>query len=109
MLIDNPSLQVALGIKATIRSKNIAWFVNIHTIECEEECMEPYSDIESMTLERFHNNFIISKGDPKHKIVVLGLWSVDIKNRVQYFTDDPANTQMHRLVLRGLSHHRRRP
>ena len=60
-------------MRATIRSKNTAWFFNKNTIECEEECMEPYPDIESMTLERFYENFMISNGDPKYNIVVLGI------------------------------------
>ena len=71
--------------------------------------MEPFEDIDCMTLERFHKNYKNSKGDPKFNIVVLGEWSVDIKNRLKYFTDDPNNTEMHRLVLRGYSHHRERP
>ena len=33
-------------------------------IESYEECMEPFPDIECMTIERFYNNYINSKGDP---------------------------------------------
>lgn len=40
---------------------------------------------------------------------MLGFWSVDIKNRLKFFTDNPDNTQMQRLVLRGETHHRQRP
>ena len=104
----SPSLQAALAIKASILTRNVAWFANRHTIECDEECMEPFEDIDCMTLERFHQNYKNSNGDPKYNIVVLGEWSVDLKNRLKYFTDDPNNTEMHRLVLRGYSHHRER-
>ena len=41
--------------------------------------------------------------------MTLGLWSVDIKERLKFFTDDPGNTKMQRLVLRGETHHRQRP
>ena len=40
---------------------------------------------------------------------MLGFWSVDIKKRLKFFTDNPDNTQMQRLVLRGETHHRQRP
>ena len=71
--------------------------------------MEPFADIENMTLERFYNNYIFSKGEKQYRIVVLGFWSVDIKKRLKFFTDNPDNTQMQRLVLRGETHHRQRP
>ena len=55
---------VSLGTKAAILKMNRAWFANKHPIECQEECMEPFPDIECMTIERFYNNYINSKGDP---------------------------------------------
>ena len=71
--------------------------------------MEPFSDIDSMTIERFNNNFIKSKGHSKYKMAVLGVWSVNVKLRVKFRTIDPDNQQMYRMVIRGLSHNRRRP
>ena len=71
--------------------------------------MEAFPDIQSMTIERFHNNYMNSKGDPEYRFVRLGLWSVDLKQRLKFFTADPNNTLMQRLVLRGQTHHRQRP
>ena len=71
--------------------------------------MEPFPDIENMTLERFYNNFMKTKGDPRYRFVNLGLWSVDIKERLKYFTADKDNTELKRFVLRGSTHERRRP
>ena len=63
--------------------------------------MEAFSDIENMTIERFYNNYIKSNGDAQHRIVVLGLWSVDIKERLKFLTDEPDNAEMHRFFIRG--------
>ena len=71
--------------------------------------MEPFPDIQNMTLERYYNNYLFSKGDKQYRVVVLGIWSVDIKERLKFFTDDPDNTEMQRLVLRGSTHKRLRP
>ena len=71
--------------------------------------MEPFEDIECMTIERFYNNYKISKGNPDHRIINLGLWSVDLKKRVKFFTADPNNIKMQRMILRGETHHRIRP
>ena len=40
---------------------------------------------------------------------MLGLWTFDIKNRYKYLTNEPENSDFHRLVLRGTSHMRPRP
>ena len=81
--------------------RNIAWFENLHPMTSDEECMEAFSDIENMTVERFYNNYIKSKGDAQHRIVELGLWSIDIKERLKFLTDEPDNAEMHRIVIRG--------
>ena len=104
--IAQPSLDAALGIKAAIQKMNRAWFANKHPIKSDKEDMEAFPDIDSMTIERFYNNFINSKGDPRHRIVELGLWSVDIKLKIKFFSDNPNDIQMHRLVLRGQAHFR---
>ena len=85
-------MEAALGLKARIQTKNRAWFANKHPIESEEECMEPFPDIENITLERFYNNFMKTKGDPKYPIIRLGLWSVDIKKLIKFFTASENNT-----------------
>ena len=64
---------VSLGTKAAIQKMNRAWFASKHSNECQEESIEPFPDIECMTIERFYNNYLNSKGDPKHRIVELGL------------------------------------
>jgi len=71
--------------------------------------MEAFPDIENMTVNRFYNNYIKSKGHPDFRYVNLGLWTVDIKERLKFLTDDPENKEMHRIVIRGQSHHRQRP
>ena len=71
--------------------------------------MEPFPDIECMTIERFYNNYLNSKGDPQHRIVELGLWSVDLKLRIKYLRESPEDSEMHRMVYRGKDHVRGRP
>ena len=44
-----------------------------------------------------------------NKIVVLGVWTVDVKLRLKFLTDEPENLRMYRVVMRGTSHQRRRP
>ena len=41
--------------------------------------------------------------------MILGVWSIDIKNRLKYLTDDPSDSFAHYLVIRGTTHIRRRP
>ena len=62
-----------------------------------------------MTVERFYNNYINSKGDSQHQVVVLGLWSVDIQRRIRYSTVKPEEMKEHRIVIRGQTHIRNRP
>ena len=107
--IGTPEIKAALAIKSSIRVRNVAWFANRNTIECQEESMEPFEDIECMTIERFYNNYKNSKGNPDHRIVNLGLWSIDLKKRFKFFTLDPNNIEMQRIILRGETYHRFRP
>ena len=62
-----------------------------------------------MTINRFYDNFLKSRGDPQYNLVLLGVWTVDFKNRLKFLTDEPENSEFHRLVLRGTSHIRPRP
>lgn len=71
--------------------------------------MIPFSDIENMTIERFYNNFIKSKGHKEHRLVLLGVWTIDVKMRLKFLTDEPANLRMYHKVVRGSTHQRRRP
>ena len=54
----------ALEVKAAIQKSNLAWFANLHPPSSDEECMEAFDDIDCMTLNRFYNNYLKSKGDP---------------------------------------------
>ena len=107
--INSPSLAAALGIKASIAAKNTAWFANKHRLDSDEECMESFPDIESMTIERFYNNYKKSNCLNIYNIVRLGVHSIDIKNRLKFLTDNPNDSENHYLVLRGLTHKRERP
>ena len=71
--------------------------------------MEAFEDIDNHTIERFYNNYLKSNGDPQQRIVVLGVWSVDIKEQIKYLTDEADNAEMHRIVIRGTTHERQRP
>lgn len=88
---------------------DIAWFENIHPLSIDAECMRAFDNIDSQTLERFHNDYVKSNGKKKFRYVVLGVWTVDIKKRLKMLTDDPDKTSLHRIVLRGTSHKRNRP
>ena len=107
--LDSPGLQESLAIKSSIRARNVVWFKNRNTIECEEESMIAFEDIECMTIERFYNNYMNSKGHPDYRIVNLGHWSVNLKKRIEFLTDNPDNIEMQRIVMRGETHHRIRP
>ena len=39
----------------------------------------------------------------------MGEWSVDIKERLKFLTDEPDNAEMYRIVIRGTTHQRQRP
>jgi len=100
---------IALGIKASINSKNTAWFWNIYNLANNAECMQAFEDIHNMTIERFYNNYLKSNGMPEYRIVLLGVWSVDLKERLKFLTHQPNNTDEHRFVIRGSTHKRQRP
>ena len=71
--------------------------------------MEPFEDIDNITIERFYQNYTKSNNDPQYRIVYLGEWTVDIACQIKYPSDEPENTQMHRFIIRGKTHHRARP
>ena len=93
----------------SIRKRNTAWFANKNnTSSEEEEEMVSFPDIESMTLERFYQSYMNSKGDKKFRKVNLGVWTVDLLKNIKFLTLDPQNTEKHFIVVRGQTHHRRR-
>ena len=67
----------------------------------DEECMEPFEDIENLTIERFHNDYVNSNFDEKHRFVHLGRWTIDIKERLKKLTNDQENSDMWHVVIRG--------
>ena len=56
---------------------------------------------ECIILEGFYNKFVKSKGDDQYRIVVLGFWTVDMKNRFKFITEDPDDTNNQHMVIRG--------
>ena len=88
--------------------KNVSWAYNRNSIEKKEEHMESFDDIESMTIERIYKSYVDSKGDILFQIVVLGKYSVDLKDRIKFSSSDPDNPKKQHLVIRGHSHQRRR-
>jgi len=50
--------------------------------------MESFEDIENMTIERYYNNYIKSNGEQLYRFVVLGVWTIDIKERLKMLSDD---------------------
>ena len=81
----------ALEFKEAIQKRNTAWHFNIYPLSCNEECMEAFDDIDNQTIERFYNNYLISNGDPQYRIVVLSYWTVDLKLRFKYLSEEPSN------------------
>ena len=71
--------------------------------------MQAFDNIDGQTIERFYNNYLASNGDKKYRYVILGVWTVDVKDRLKMLTEEPENTSMHRIVLRGTVHERQRP
>ena len=43
------------------------------------------------------------------RFVVLGTWTVDLKEQIQYLTKEPENEEMQRIISKGKSHKRPRP
>ena len=71
--------------------------------------MEALENIESQTVERFYRKYLESNGNSKFRIVVLGVWTVDLKKHVKMLTEDQGDTRMHRVIFRGTTHERARP
>ena len=57
----------------------------------EMECTKAFENIEGQTIERFYKNFLSSGGDPQYRLVVLGVWTIDLKKMIKMLTDDPTN------------------
>ena len=61
----------------------------MHSIKSQKVNMEPLGDIEGMALERINKNYEKSNRDVKFQIAVLGVFSVDIKYRLRFSSNDP--------------------
>ena len=92
-----------------IQKLDIAWFENIIPICADQQQMEALENIESQTVERFYRKYLESNGNSKFRIVVLGVWTVDLKKHVKMLTEDQGDTRMHRVIFRGTTHERARP
>ena len=71
--------------------------------------MEALEDIDNQTVERFYNNYTKASGDLIYRIVDIGVRTVDIKNRLKCRANEPDNTDVHRIIIRGSTHKRPRP
>ena len=92
-----------------IQKLDIAWFENIIPICADQQQMEAFENMESQTVERFYKKYLESNGNSKFRIVVLGVWTVDLKKHVKMLTEDQGDTRMHRIIFRGTTHERARP
>ena len=45
-----------------------------------KENFKPFQNIESQTIERFFQQYLTSKGDKEYRMVVLGVWTVYLKD-----------------------------
>ena len=93
---------------AQIYELDKAWLRNAHSIITNVYRMEPFENIISQTIERFYIMFRDSNGNPKFRIVVFGLWTVDLKKMLLKLTEDPDNSDHYRIVLRANTHRRPR-
>ena len=84
-----------------------AWFYSLNPIGFAA-MMEAFDNVESQTTERYYNNYITTNGLLKYRYAVLGKWTVDVKLRIMFLTDEPGNFLMMRIVVRGTNHIRPR-
>ena len=96
------------AFKAQIKEKNVVWVYTQNFVDSHVESFESFDDIESMALERKYKEYLNSKGDFHFQIVILGIYSVDLKSRLKFLSSDPDDPKKMHLVMRGHSHHRRR-
>ena len=108
-LIQSPSPPSLLDTLHQIYKLDQAWQHNAYAKILKKDKMQPFENIESITIEIFHRKYLGSAGDPKFRMVVLGLWTVDLKKMLLVMTDDPDNSDHHRIVLRTKTHRRPRP
>ena len=80
--------QTAIDVVRGIQKLDIAWFANLHPISVDQQQMEALENMESQTVERFYRKYLESNGNSKFRIVVLGVWTVDLKKHVKMLTED---------------------
>ena len=71
--------------------------------------MEPVDSLQSQTIERKWQMRLQTNGlNDDHRYACLGKFSADFELMQMVLSDDPANTEQHRMLLRGHSHKRGR-
>ena len=71
--------------------------------------MVAFGNIESMTIERFHREYLSSNGDKKFRNVNIGEYTVDLLKMVARLTKDADKKGEEWKVLRGQTISRPRP
>ena len=66
--------------------------------------MEPFENMDSQTIERYYKDYLDSERNPQFELVILGHWTVNLKKMLLVKTDDPDNSDHHRIVLRANTH-----
>ena len=63
----------------------------MHLLTSDEECLEPFDNIENQTIERFYNQYVQSNGKKRYRFVTLGVWTIDLKKLLKMLTDEMDN------------------
>lgn len=100
-----------LELIVAIQKKDRAWFKEIlgQLDLTGKQKKEAFENIESMTIERFYNNYLNTNGNEEYRMVNIGVFTVDLKLMKMHLTADPDNTKQHIRVFRGNNHLRPRP
>lgn len=102
--VADPMEHQVQGFKELIQSLNIAWFEIASSKDVVQEVIVALEDIDCMTIERHFKMYIESKGDAEYRVVILGAYSVDLKLKIKFLTDEPGNIRFFTVVIRGNSH-----
>ena len=70
--------------------------------------MEAFDNIESQTIERFNQLYQKSDYNPQYQKVQLGVYTVDLKEKIKYLTEEPDNSLFVEIIFRGESYKRPR-
>ena len=89
-----------------------AWFIELkkdHKTKQDLKKFEAFGNIESITIERFHEKYTTSNGDKALRYVKLPEYTVDLLKMVAKLTIDAKNKGEEMKVFRGKSIERPRP